>query len=137
MNENEQLKNVIEQWGWGIMKRLELPLIKIEFDLNFPNCGYSRWNTLLFGLEFLKRFKDKNSYTEVVPAMEFFDRVYFIVAHEIVHYLQEYKYPIWYEKYRIEWRTNTIDINSHIRQKIERNASKIAGILLKEHKNKT
>jgi len=133
---SRKLKNVIQQWGWGIMKRLGLPLIKIEFDLIYNNCSYTRWNSLLFGLRFLQEIKNNNKYTEAVPPMEFFDRLYFIVAHEIAHYLQKYRHFKWFEKYDKEWRENAIDANSHVRQKLERNASKIAGILLKEYKNK-
>lgn len=140
MSENELLENVIRQWGWKIMKRLGLPLIKIEFSLTHPNCAFTRENSLLFGLEFLKRFRDKNTYPKVVPPTEFFDRIYLIVAHETAHYLQEHRHFKWYEKYNRERIENEIDTDSHIKQKLERNASKIAGILLKEHKlfqNKT
>jgi len=138
MDENEQLKNVIRQWSWEIMKRLELPLIEIEFNFLYPNCTYKQnENFLLYGLKFLKEFKDINRYAEAVPPMKFFDRLYFIVAHETAHYLQKYRYPRWFGKYFEEWRTNVVDINSHVRQKLERNASRIASILLKEYKNKT
>jgi len=137
MSENEQLKNVIQQWGWRIMKRLELPLIKIEFDLKYDDCSYTH-DSLLFGLDFLKEFKNNNMYKEIVPPMEFFDRLYFIVAHEIAHYLQEYRHLKWYKKYKSSgWRVvDTMGISSHARRKLERNASKIAGILLKEYKIK-
>jgi len=72
--------------------------------------------------------------------MEFFDRLYFVTAHETAHYLQKYKYPKWHKKYLKKDKENSINTSIHAKQKIERNASKIAGILLKEYKlsqNKT
>lgn len=132
--ENRQLKKIIKQWAYEIMSRLKLPTIKIEFDLWYANCSYTAQNSLLFGLWFLKTLEDKDRHKEAVPSMEFFDRVYFVVAHEIAHYLQKYKCPKWHEKYLKEDKKISTNTSIHVKQKIERNASKIAGILLKEYK---
>jgi len=130
----QKLIKFIKEKSKKIGRRLNLSPIRIEILLDYDNCGacYST-DTIMIGLKHINRFKDKNFHIETVPPDNFLNRIYFIIAHENAHFLQYYKFPKWQEKYRKEYRS-FLPIKFYAEQKIEKNASKIANILLKEYK---
>lgn len=62
---------------------------------------------------------------------------FFILAHEIAHYFQHIKYPDWQYKYYIRYlkfdkTLGEKDFKNYSNTKLERNANRIASILLKK-----
>lgn len=134
LNNDKQLIVFIKKQTEIITKKLNLSPIKIEINEIYDNCGcYYEGNKILFGLPHIKQFKNKQFHLETVPSDTFYNRVYFIIAHEVAHLLQYTKFPKWHLIYKKRWRDD-IDIENYSKQKIEKNASKIANILLKEYK---
>jgi len=124
-----------------LTKRLELPSIKVGVNRIYDNCSYD-WNCneLVFGSNWLLKLKDNKdkNINVIIPPDKFFNRVYFVMAHEIAHYLQYTKFSKWFEKYtkqkhNIEYRTN----EEYADIKLEKNASRIAKILLVEYKKES
>ena len=131
----QELIRFIKDKSAEIGKRLKVPvIITTEIDPNYNKCSAYYFNRKIrIGLKCLYQFQDKNCHKETVPSDNFFNRVYFIIAHETAHFLQRYKFPKWHITYLAKWRSN-LPIKDYADQKLEKNASKIASILLKEYK---
>ncbi|GAG94601.1 unnamed protein product [marine sediment metagenome] len=130
----QELINFIKEKSKKIGKRLNLPPIVTEINLTYDNCSALGDNRIVIGLNYIKQYEDKNFHTETTPSDTFLNRVYFIIAHENAHLLQYYKFPKWFEKYKKKY-SPYLHIKDYAEQKIEKNASKIASILLKEEEN--
>jgi len=134
LNNDRLLINFIEERTKDIAGKLKLKLPKIEIDKCYNNCScFEEESKILFGLIFIKELKFENLHIESVPPDIFLNRVYFVIAHEVGHILQFTKHRKWFDKYKESYKLG-IGIEDYVEQKIEKNASKIANILLKEYK---
>ena len=136
LENDKQLINFIKEKSKDIAKKLKLKSPEIEIDKYYNNCSsIDGKNKILFGLMWIKQMKRKDFQIEVVPSDSFLNRIYFIIAHEIGHILQFTRHRKWFKKYKRILSTN-LGNYEYANQKLEKNASKIANILLKEYKNK-
>ena len=125
-----------------VMNDLNLPLIKVSFDKKYNNCHFRsgrnekgtviKSSELKFGLPFLLYLLYPEC-NKAVPNDRFIFRIYHVICHEIAHYLQYHKHNRWFKTFVKGYNGYTASC-LYGTQKLESNANKIAGILLRRYK---
>jgi hypothetical protein len=97
------------------------------------NCYYSHSSGLYFGLEFLlsRNRWDRHIFNFINSRFKNrFEKLTFVVAHEIGHYMQDKKFPTWYSKYAgdrdYKLKCEKMDCKKYRKLKLERYADRIA-----------
>lgn len=136
--EKVKIIKYINEYSKKLFKKLQLPAIPILFDKEYDNCHFGRTKKypnfhLMFGLKFLDTLKNNKLHTAVY-GNKHLERVYFVIAHEMAHYLQYHKHKKWHDIFEKGYSVLT-SIALYRKQKLESNANKIAEILLKKYQN--
>lgn len=122
-----------------IFKYLKLKPIPLKFEIGYDSCCFnSEEISLTFGCEYL--IDDTTRWDTVFNYLnrEFKirnDKLFFIVCHEIAHYLQFSKYPKWQDvnaQIYLYERRKGLSHKQYRNLKLEKNADRIALILCKE-----
>jgi len=116
-------KNILNKTK-NLMRKLDLPLIPIEFNYNKYNaCFKDIPLKIIFGLSYLR---NKNT-----------QQINYTICHEVGHYFQCYKFPKWFSKIietEKEKRITLTNNEEYKNLKLEKNADKLAKIFIKnEH----
>ena len=125
----------IEKIANKIFKELKIKPIPIYFSMLYNNAYFSDKNNfphLYFGLELLKR--NERDWDGVFNYINFsfnsrHDKLFFIVAHEIGHYLQFCRHRAWYNCYGMEAKSKRrlcINAKNYRKIKLEKYADKLA-----------
>lgn len=115
--------------------------IKVHFKTYHNECSFGLSSGFTFGISNLIRSVSIDSLLSnefcMIPQGKEHERLYYTVAHEVAHAFQYYNHRKWFEQFKVEYfhyqkkaKTN----KEYMKAKLERNANKIAGILLKRYK---
>ena len=135
------IKMYIKEESKKLFKQLKLPELPIGFITDYNNCSFTIHKdnklSLLFGLKCLYDLKINGVLDSIVPKDTHFNRIYYTLCHEIAHYLQCYKHKSWFNKYSLQYgqmKKFVLSDRGYANIKLEKNANKIAKILLKRYK---
>lgn len=124
---NQQL--YIDSIAKKTCKELNIPSIKIVFNSYNDNIYFDSGRIEIsideyLLLDYIKIKNNKHLFT-VIKLNSINKRLKFIIIHEIIHYLQYYKYRKWFNT-QVKIYSSTLPPEKHRLQKIEKYADKIA-----------